>query len=245
MEIETYKNINTDKKNMANEEVKKQLYVGRIIISLIIASFLFIGVFSFGYFSAFENYKSMVAKQDVIFNSLLEMQIEKELIQSSCDNFDLQSFSDELNNMGSIMGQLEEQLGKNNPDVIEQKKVYTMLQVQHYQLIEENNKNCNAETPILLFFYSNEKDFIDQSEMMGYIISNYRKSNSGTVVYSFDYNLDSKLVNTMKRIKGITQANSVVIGSTILTDLKNIDDLSEAFKKAINTSTNQNTINLN
>ena len=230
---------------MINTEIKKQLYVGRIILSLIIASFLFAGVFSFGYFIAFENYKSIVGEQNQLYNSLISLQLERELVKSSCDNFDIQAFSEDLNNMGSIMGQVEEQLGKNNPDVIEQKKIFTMLQVQHYLLVEENNKKCNTKGQIIIFFYSNEKDLIGQAEIIGYIISNYRISNPGTVVYSFDYNLDSKLVKAMKKIKGVTQPNSVVIGNTIITDLNNIDELNKVSDKTTNIPTNSGTINLN
>ena len=68
---------------MENKEVKKQLYVGRIVLSLVISFFLFIGVFSFGYFIAFENYQSVVAEQDQIYNSLISLQLEKEIIKIS------------------------------------------------------------------------------------------------------------------------------------------------------------------
>lgn len=230
---------------MENAQIKKQLFIGKIIFSLIIASFLFVGVFSFGYFIAFENYKTIAGDQNQLSQSLISLQLERELMKSSCDNFDLQTFSKELNDMGSMMGQIEEQLGKNNPDVIKQKKIFTMLQIQHYLLVSENNADCNTQTPIILFFYSNEKKLISRAEVIGYIISNYRISHPETMVYSFDYNLDSNLVTTMKRMNGITQPNSVVIGDTVLTNLKNIDELSAISTTATNTPTNSNTISLN
>jgi len=215
---------------MADKEIKKQLYVGRVIISLIISFFLFIGVFSFGYFIAFENYKSIVAEQDQIYNSLISLQLEKELMQSSCDNIDLSEFSTELNNMGSFMGELEKKLGKNNPDVIEQKKVFTMLQVQHYLLIKENNENCQKQLPIILFFYSNKAEHIDQAELSGYILSTFRTTNKGTMLYSLDYDLDSNLVRALKRITGVTEPNSIVIEDNILTNIKNVNEIKEVFE---------------
>lgn len=230
---------------MENAKIKKQLFIGKIIFSLIIASFLFVGVFSFGYFMAFENYKTIAGDQNQLSQSLISLQLERELMKSSCDNFDLQTFSKELNDMGSIMGQLEEQLGKNNPGVIKQKKIFTILQIQHYLLISENNVNCNTQTPIILFFYSNEKELISRAEVIGYIISNHRISHPETMVYSFDYNLDSNLITTMKRINGITQPNSVIIRDKILTNLKNIDELSAAFTVTTSISTNLSTISLN
>jgi hypothetical protein len=214
---------------MVNREVKKQLYVGRIIISLIISFFLFIGVFSFGYFIAFENYKSIVAEQDQIYNSLISLQLEKELMQTSCENLDLTEFSTELNNMGSFMGELEKKLGKNNPDVIEQKKVFTMLQVQHYLLIKENNENCQEQFPIILFFYSNQDKNIDQAELSGYILSTFRITNPDTMLYSLDYDLDSNLVRTLKRINGITEPNSILVRNNVITNVKNIDQIQEAY----------------
>ena len=215
---------------MENKEVKKQLYVGRIVLSLVISFFLFIGVFSFGYFIAFENYQSVVAEQNQIYNSLISLQLEKEIIQNSCDDLDLSDFSTELNNMGSFMGEIENKLGKNNPDVIEQKKVFTMLQVQHYLLIKENNENCQEKFPIILFFYSNKAENIGQAELSGYILSTYRITNTDTMLYSLDYDLDSNLVRALKKKSGVTEPNSIVIGDNILTNIRNVNEIKEAIK---------------
>lgn len=214
------------------KEVKKSFYVGRMLISFIIATFLFIGVFAFGYFVAFEGLLRLDSRKDFFSTSLFEIQLQRELIGSSCD-VDFGRFNDDLNNMVSLMGKLEEQLGKNNPEVIEQKKSLVVLQIQHYLLVEERNEQCSVKNPIILFFYSNEEGFLDEGERMGYILQNLKNSRPEIMIYAFDFNLDSELVRTLISIKDVERPNVIVIEDELLYNVRNVNELSNVVDETL------------
>jgi hypothetical protein len=202
------------------------LPIKRIILALIIAAIIFFSGFLFSYSVSYSKYQSVLAVQDKIKYDLLSLDLQGELISSSCDLFDPYSFSKELDNMGVTMAVIESRLGKENIDVIEQKKIYSILEIQHFILVQKHNSECNNTIPIILFFYSNDEKYIDEGEMMGYILSNLKKTTKNIMIYSFDYNLDSDLVRTLKNKYNITEPNTIIINDKIkLKNIKNIDEV--------------------
>lgn len=206
-------------------ETKRKQYGGRILISLIISTMLFIGVFTFGYYIAYSGLNKNSDDQGNLRDSFLELQLQKELISSSCENFNLEVFSKDLENMADYMITLEEKLGKNDPIVLNQKKTYSLIQIEHMLLVEEKIEKCNTNQEILIFFYSNEPEFIGNAEEVGYIITTFREKYDNVFVYSFDYDLDMTILETLKQINNVTIPNSVVYNSRYFEDLNNINDL--------------------
>ena len=157
--------------------------------------------------------------------ALLGLELEKQIITSSCEIFDFQSISQELDRTGTIVGILEERFGKNDPRVLEQKKVYTMLEIQHFLLIKDYNEECIKEIPTILFFYSNEENYIESAEKMGYIISSIKTQNKEIMVYSFDFNLNSNLITLLKKKYNIENPNTAVINEE--NNIENINNINE------------------
>lgn len=207
-----------------------------------ITTFLFFGVFFFGYFVAFNSYQDIAQEQQSILSTLLSLEAEKDLIQGSCKGAELLSLSKELQNMGAIIGLLEDELGKENSEVIEQKKIYTILQVEHLLFIQEKNDRCNKENPIILFFYSNEEDYLDRAEEIGYILSNKKSTNPEVMIYSFDYDLESSLIKTLKTINGVDSPNTVLVNGKIIPPVKDINDLNSALEESASNKVSNNTI---
>jgi hypothetical protein len=67
-------------------------------------------------------------------------------------------------------------------------------------LSNELNLNCNTSFVSLLFFYSNEEQYQDKSELYGYILSRFKDENpSRVMIYSFDVNLNSSSINELRK----------------------------------------------
>jgi len=212
-------------------EEKRPVYVKRILISFIIATILFSGGFLLGYLVTYSKYQSVSISQEKIRYQIMDLDLQGKLITSSCDSLNTLPLSSELDNMGSIIGILEERLGKNDNKVLEQKKIYSMLEIQHFLLIKDYNKKCNKSIPTLLFFYSNAEEFSDQSNKMGYVLSNIKSQKKQVMIYSFDYDLNYPLIEILKRNYNITKQNTVLINEkTRLTDIKNIEDVQKFIK---------------
>lgn len=214
-----------------NKENKRPLPIKRIILAFIIANLIFLAGFYWSYSLYNNRYQSIAIDQEKIRYDFLSLELEKQIIVSSCSIFDFYSYSQELDNMGSSISLLEEKYGKNNQKVLEQKKIYSMLEIQHFLLIKNYNENCKPKNNILLFFYSNGKGFIEQAEKIGYIITTFKQKTNSTMVYSFDYNLDTSLIKTLKRKYNITEPNIVIINEkTKLTNIQNINDINKVVK---------------
>lgn len=212
-------------------EEDRPVYAKRILISLVIATVIFSIGFLLSYSITYFKYQEVSISQEKIRYELMGIDIQKKLMTLSCDSFDFSSVSSEMDSMGSIIGILEERFGKNDAKVLEQKKIYSMLEVQHFLLIKDYNENCKKSISTILFFYSNEEEFSASSEKIGYMLDTIKKQNKEVMIYSFDYDLDIPLINSLKKIYNVTQRNTIVIDEkTKITDAKKIQDIEKYLK---------------
>ncbi len=123
------------------------------------------------------------------------------------------ALTEKLGDLGTRLTYLESQYSKNDPRVLELKKPYTLLQVRHYLRIKEMKESCDFNYTIILFFYSNSPEKLKLSEEQGFVIDYLQKkySFSNVKVYSFDTDLDIDVMDSLKRVYGITEAPSIVV----------------------------------
>ncbi|RLG12744.1 hypothetical protein DRN73_01715 [Candidatus Pacearchaeota archaeon] len=196
----------------------------RLIISFLLATIVFLSIFfianSFSYLSE----QSIINKNDIILNDLDKAKLR--LDNFVCDNQLLISSSEDLDDIGFKISILERRFGKKDSRVLEKKRLYSDLELMHLDLIKKFNINCNSNFTTLLFFYSNEERFIDESENTAFILSSFKSKNpSKIMIYSFDYDLDYDSVNELKLKYNISFVPSVLINEKDLIYLKNIMQL--------------------
>jgi len=197
-----------------------------VLLAFLIASLLFVSGFLIGYAVSYYKLQDVYQKQNEIRYKLLGLELENKFIES-CDEFVLHSVSSELDKMGSIMSILEERFGKNDEKVIEQKKGYSLIEIRHFLNIKEYRENCKKNITTILFFYSNDKEYIDEAEKMGYILGNLKKEYPEKImIYSFDYNLDLNILKILKHLYNVTSPNTIIINEKIkLEKLENIEEI--------------------
>jgi len=212
-------------------EEKRPLYGKRIILAFIIATILFALGFLLSYIVTYSKYQSVSISQGTIGYSLLDLELQERLITSSCNVLGLFSLSTELDEMGSTMGILEKRFGKTDIRVLSQKEIYSMLELQHFLLIKSYSEKCNKSINSILFFYSNEENFADAGEKIGYILDSLKSQKKQVMIYSFDYNLKINLIELLKRNYNITEPNIVIINEKIkLNNINNIKDIQKYIK---------------
>lgn len=211
-------------------EEKRPIFLKRIILAFIIATIIFSAGFLFSYSLVYSKYQSVSISQEKIKYDLLSLQLEEKLIISSCSFFDPYKISQELDNSGNMINIIEKRLGKNNAEVIEQKKFYSLIEIQHFILVQEHNIKCNNTIPTILFFYSNTHEYIDNADRIGYILSSLKNENNNIMIYSFDYNVDLRLIDILKKKYNVTKPNSLVInGEMVIDGVNNLDELKKYF----------------
>ena len=211
--------------------MKKRIEPGllwRIFLAFLIATFLFVMIFVFANSVSYLNYQNINKSNNLIERYILE--INRSVESFSCSDQILYESSRKLDDVGFKMGLLEKRFGKDDKRVIYQKNLYSMLEIEHLNVVKLLNERCNAELETIIFFYSNHEDLQDSSENMGKILNTYKtKYLDQVMIYSFDLNIDSDFMIKLKGIYGVETAPIVIYGEEHKFYLENIDQL-EVFR---------------
>ncbi len=134
-----------------------------------------------------------------------------------CGTSFLYVIGERIDNLETRLILLEGQFGKNDESVIELKKPYTLLQIQHYLLIKKRIEKCNEDYIIILFFYSNKPEYIDDSEKQGYVLKYFadKYGYEKIKVYSIDGDLGLGIVKTLKEMHHVEVLPTTIVNDKI------------------------------
>lgn len=202
----------------------------RLILAFLIATFLFcfgifLGFIAKGYIS-----QSSVQLEESVRNDIIDLETLY-LLENTfpCNQQVLGITSEKLDYLGELITVLEVKKGKFDADVLELKKLYTVLEIRHFLLTEARNSQCSQNYDTILFFYSNQENCKSEVEKTSFVL-NYLRNKYDTVrVYSFDIDLDSDLIAALKAQYQINDCASVVLNKekipSIISDASQIEPL--------------------
>ncbi len=166
--------------------------------------------------------------QTRLSTDILSLETQFALLENApCKNIsENTALSKELSDLGDRLSFTESRLGSNDPQVIELKKSYALLEIRDYLLTKKLENVCKSKSVVVLYFYSNEGD-CPNCDRAGYALSYLRQTYPHLRVYSFDYNLNLGALKTlisMEKIKpnlpAIIIQNKLHYGFTSLKDLE-------------------------
>jgi len=208
--------------------VERKINWSKILLAALIATFLF----SLG------NLLGFLIRGAVSENTLsLEQSIKNDISnletlyiledEYPCSSEILQLASEKLDYLGELITVLETKKGKSDPQVLELKKLYTLLEVRHFLLMEKRNDRCGKDFDIFLFFYSNTPVCSDDVDQSAFMLTFLRNKYDSIKVYSFDIDLESDLINVLKEQFKITDTCSGIALNGEKVDFKpqNSDEL--------------------
>jgi hypothetical protein len=196
----------------------------RYFLSFLIATGLFAIVFLAAYSVSYINYTEVSKESNLIEQYVSDL--DSILNEKSCSDSLLFEASEKLDIIGAKLNLLETRFGKDDKRVIAQKNLYSELEYKHFQIVQSLRDNCNAKFLTILFFYSNLENDKSESERVGFILSSLKNKAPGEVmIYSFDYNIDSGLLDKIKEEYGVSKAPSVLVNEKDFVDVANINDL--------------------
>jgi thiol-disulfide isomerase/thioredoxin len=148
-----------------------------------------------------ENIRSI---QDSISIDLLSSETQFELLgQLDCATIDKQPIlSDELSDLAQRLSYTESKLTPDNPEVVQLKKQYSLLEIKDYLLMQQISQKCDAKPVYVLYFYSNSDDCTD-CERAGEVLTYLHQLYPDLRVYSFDYNLDLSALQTLIALRKV------------------------------------------
>ena len=133
------------------------------------------------------------------------------LAANPCSAVNSTALAEELASIGSKLTYMEDELGKDDPRVLQLKEYYSLLEIRHWMFLTRVKKECGlGDYGVVLFFYSNAGDCGNCDEQ-GIVLSYVHKQYPVFNIYSFDVNLPNPAVVTMKQLYDITTTPTLVI----------------------------------
>lgn len=170
------------------------------------------------------------ATQEAISIDILSTETQFELLgQLNCSEISRNPvLSDELNNLASRLSVAESNLGADNPEVIQIKKQYSLLQIKDYLLMRQISEKCPKVKPVfILYFYSNDGT-CDDCGRQGDVLTYLRQTYPSLRVYSFDYHLELGALETLitlNQINAYQLPSMVVNGRAPAYGFKTLQDM--------------------
>jgi len=195
----------------------------RYLWALIIGTIIFLLVFLISNGISFLEFQRISNLQDSIAYKIFEDKLSVSFFnQPVCANESFNKISQDLGFQGKIINDLETKFGKNNEQVLQRKKFYSLIELEHFEFVKSRIENCGLSTNTILFFYSNEDKEIEQSKDVGKLLDEVYSRNNNIVIYSFDINLNSSLIKDLVEKYKVKSSPSLIINenSTIIEPIR-------------------------
>lgn len=184
------------------KDIKKYIY------AFIITSIIFVTAFYLGDY--FSNKKLDVIKsaENRIAVDILSSETQFSLLgELSCKDAENSTLPAELDSLGERLNYSEQKIGANDPEFIDLKKYYSLLEIKNYVLLKKL-RDCPKPQTIILYFYSSDCPDCDRE---GYVLTRLKQQYPELRVYSFDYNLDLSALKTLASVYNIGKTLPAVV----------------------------------
>jgi len=197
----------------------------RYLLAFIIGTLIFVLIFGLSYSLSFLEFQRVSNLQIGTSFQIFEDKLDYSLFNKGvCSKESFERISQDLRFQGKIIDDLEKKLGKQDERVLLRKKFYTLIELEHFEFVNLLNEQCNLGKTTILFFYSNDKKDLDVSEQTGELLNVINKRNENIIIYSFDINLESDLIEKLKIKYQIEESPTILINEEfIVTNLKDLE----------------------
>jgi thiol-disulfide isomerase/thioredoxin len=178
--------------------------------------------------------------QDNIAIDILSSETQFDLLKEvSCQNVNESMLSPELSILGDKLSRTENDRGEKDEDIVYLKKYYSLLQVKDYLLSKKFAEKCGAlKKPVfIIYFYSNKGDCPDCLKE-GYVLTRLKQKYPELRVYSFDYNLQLSVIDSLKAIYRVNSAlPALIIEDKTYTGYKTVEELEKLLPDTLKEAT--------
>ena len=199
----------------------------RYLLAFLIGTGIFVLGFLIVNWLSLLEYKRISQLQEEISYEIFEDKISYSLFgKDICSDSSYKKISEDLAFQGRIIDDLERKFGKSDDRVLQRKKFYSLILLEHFEFVNIRNEECNGKVNTILFFYSNSLDNIGRSEEVGRILGSVYERNDNVVIYSFDVDLESDLIEELKKRYFVEEPLEILINENIkINNLKNIGEI--------------------
>ncbi len=216
---------------MVNNIERKKIDWSKVLLAFLIAVFLFSFGMLLGYLGSKIIEGASISIADSTKNEIANLETLNELEKSyPCSSSTLDIATNRLGYLSDIIDSMETQRGKNDAEVLELKKLYSVVEVRHMLLLKQREENCHANYTIMLYFYSNDKECKDSVDSVAFILTYMRNKYPNVRVYSYDIGLKSDVVDVLKENYNVTGCYKVIVNEQNVGEVNKSDDLEKYIK---------------
>lgn len=196
----------------------------KYIIVLLITIGIFIVVFMLVNFLNNKKIDNIDRLQRGITIDLLATETQFALLKNTpCKDINNSVLSKELGELGGKLSFMESNQGADNPDVLQLKKYYSLLQVKDHLLMQELAGKCDIETDSIVYFYEQN---CDDCLKQGHVLTKIKEKYPWLRIYSFDRNLEFSIIDTFEGLYDLGNIHPIlIIGDETYSGFKNIKEI--------------------
>lgn len=210
------------RKTLDNNDPKK-VNVQKYVLVLALTIIIFASGMILGNWIASEKFTSLENIGQTLRTDIIALELQQQLIEEDpCSGAGLGALSEQLYSLGTRLDFMEGSLGIDNPDVINLKQYYSLLEIRHWLFMKRMNEECNQTNVLILYFYSNKGD-CTRCEEQGYVLSYLHRKYPDLMIYSFDKNLHNPAFDTVVKNFNIQQVPTLVINDEAYPDYQSRD----------------------
>ncbi len=149
--------------------------------------------------------------EDKLALDILSSETQFALLEETlCKDIGNTYLSKEVGNLADRLSYAESENPKDDPNVINLKRYYSLLEIKDYLLMKKITEKCGTKPTFILYFYSNEGD-CEECTKTGYVLTALHEKYPDIRIYSFDYNLDLEAIKTLISIYKVENTLPAVI----------------------------------
>lgn len=183
--------------------MSKKLSIKKHTLIFIATALVFGGGFFLSDFISKQKLELLAGLQENLRVDILSLETQFSILeQAPCKNFNESGLTKELYDISQKLTHLENKLGQDDPNFIQLKKFYSILEIKHWLLLKKAARQCDLNLATIIYFYADKNSCPDCGKQ-GLILTHLRKRYPVLRVYSFDFNLSLSAIETLKSIYSI------------------------------------------
>lgn len=196
------------------------------IIAFLITALMFAtAVYASNYFQN-RRISEIRATQDDISSDILSIETQFDLLaEHSCSDLGENTIlPSELTSLGNQLSYMETQ-GARADEITRLKRLYSLLLIKDYLLMQRIAEKCHLKPVFILYFYSNKGD-CDDCENQGYVLTALSREYPQLRVYSFDYNLGIGALQTLISVHDVAHTlPALLINNRVYYGFQSVEDI--------------------
>ncbi len=183
----------------------------RLTAALSITILIFFSGFVGGYFLTSGKVTQLTELQNEIYTQSLSLDALFDLASENlCDEEGLIPINNQLNELGDKLTIIEEDTKRSLESQLLANQ-YVALEVKHFLLIKEINQECGEKYSTILYFFAPDRNECTTCAAQGALLTEVKEQKPELMIYSFNWNIDSPVVERLLLDYDINNIPTLVI----------------------------------